>query len=169
MMIEATKLIKLPVAALDTQEKIGEIQEILVDPKNGGVLGFLVKTNGLFGAQKALAAVEVSEWDPNGLVTESAGNLVEPEEIIRIKEVLKKNILLLGMSAETENKKGLGRVENFLIDTDTDMIIKYYLRDLLGKSRIMSADKVISIDKVIVFADDETETLNRSVTEPQIA
>lgn len=157
MFIEARKLIGLPVAAMDTQSKIGEIREILVDPENGRLLGFLVQTGGLLSAKKALSIVDIKDWDPNGLVTESVENLVEPKEIIRFKEVLDKKIFLLGMKAKLESGKGLGVVEDLLIDTDTECVAKYYLKDLLGNSRVLPSDKVVKIDKVIIFSDDVAE------------
>lgn len=157
MFIEATKLCSLPVAAQDAQIKAGVIKEILVDPENGHLLGFLVQTGGLFSAKKALSITDVINWDPQGIVTESIDNLVAPDEIVRIKDVISKKIQLLGMKAKTESGKSLGEVENFLIDTETEMVVKYYLKDLLGKSRILESNKVSSIDKAIVFTDDVSE------------
>ncbi|KKQ18687.1 MAG: hypothetical protein US31_C0002G0032 [Berkelbacteria bacterium GW2011_GWA1_36_9] len=157
MFIEATKLMGLPVGARDTQAKVGVIRQILVDPQNGSLLGFLVQTNGFFTPQKALSIIDVIDWDPNGLVTESIDNLVDPLEIVRLKEVIAKNIYLLGMKAKTESGIGLGEVENFLIDTDTQSVTKYYLKNLLGTNRILMSDKVFQIDKAIIFTDDVVE------------
>ena len=158
MFIEAKKLVGLPVAAFDTQRKIGVIRELIIDPENGHLMGFLVQVASaswrIFSAGKILSEVDIREWDPNGIVTEKEENLVEREEIVRIDNILKQNISLLGMSAKTESGKGLGNVENFLIDTDTSTVAKYYLKDLLGKSRIFTSEKVVKIDKFIIFADD---------------
>jgi len=157
MFIEAKKIIGLPVAAVDTESKIGEISQILIEPENGTLLGFLVKAGGIFAAKKVLSVVDVRDWDPNGLVTESIDNLVPPSEIVRIKEVLDKNIILIGMPAKTESGKSLGSVEDLLIDTDTSCVVKYYLKDLLGNARVLSSDKVIKIDKAVIFSDDIAE------------
>lgn len=162
MFIEAKKLIGLPVAAEESQSKIGQISQIVIDPENGRILGFLVKTGGsaswrIFAPTLALSIVDIKEWDPNGLVTESVDNLVNPNEIIRLKDVLDKNIDFLKMSAKTEAGKSLGQIEDLLIDTDTETIAKYYLKDLLGKSRVLPAEKIIKVDKQIIFADDVGE------------
>ena len=154
MFIEAKKIIGLPVAAIDVGSRIGEVAQILIEPENGTLLGFLVKSGGIFSAKKVLSAVDIRDWDPNGLVTESIDNLVPPSEIVRIKEVLDKNIILIGMAAKTESGKSLGSVEDLLIDTDTNSVAKYYLKDLLGNSRVLTADNVVKIDKTIIFSDD---------------
>jgi uncharacterized protein YrrD len=157
MIIEAKKIIGLPVASQDMLSRIGTIKQVLVDPENGQVLGFLIKQGGIFGSQKALSAMDIVDWDPNGLVTSSFENLVDPSEIVRIKEILDKNIILLGMKARTESGKRLGYVENFLIETTTNMIVKYYLKDMLGNARVLPADKVVKINKEIIFSDSINE------------
>ena len=157
MFIEARKLIGLPVASLDTQSKIGQIRQILIDPENGHLLGFQVATGGLLSPKKILSVIDIRDWDPNGIVTSSIDNLVDVQEIVRIKEILAKKINLLGMKARTESGKSLGSVEDLLIDTDGQGVAKYYLKDLLGDARVFGSEKVIRIDKAIVFADDVAE------------
>lgn len=167
MFIEALQLIGLPVAAEDSLSKIGAICQIIIDPASGRVLGFLVSV-GFWGDKKALSIMDIKFWDPNGLVTANAENLVEPAEIIRLKQVLDLGINLLKMPARTESNKSLGRVENFLIDTEAQVVVKYYLRGLLGQTRVMPTAKIIRIDKEIVFTDDEGATRS-GVIETQIA
>jgi uncharacterized protein YrrD len=157
MMIEATKLINLPIAAVDTESKIGVIANLVIDPENGTLMGFLVSTGNLIGGKKVLSAVDIRDWDPNGIVTSSAENIVSIDEIVRIKQVVDQKIFLLGMSAKTENNKGLGKVEDLLIDTDTQSVVKYYLKDLLGKERVISSNNVLKIDKQVIFKDDTAE------------
>lgn len=157
MYIEAKKLINLPVAAMDTQSKIGEIRQILVDPENGRLLGFEVATGGILSPKKILATTDIRDWDPNGIVTASIDNLVNADEIVRIKQILDKKIFLLGMKAKTEAGKNLGAIEDLLIDTETECVAKYYLKDLLGKARVFPAEKVVKIDKAIIFSGDVAE------------
>ena len=157
MFIEAKKLINLPVASYDTGAKVGAIRQIVVDPENGKVLGFIVKTEGLFSPSLALSIIDIAEWDPNGLVTTSIDNLIPPKEIIHFNEIHLKDINLFQMSAKTEDGKKLGAVEDFLIDTDTQIVAKYYLKDLFNKSLVLPAEKVVKIDKQIIFADDVGE------------
>ena len=156
MLIEAKDLINLPVGAEDAQSKVGLIQKIIINPENGQLLGFLVIT-GFFSPPKALSFMDVKFWDKEGLVTAEEDNLVLPTEIVRLNHVLKADINLIDMPAEDENGQSLGLVENFLIDTETGSVVKYYLRDILGNARILPSEKVIKIEKKIVFASDVTQ------------
>ncbi len=158
MFIEATKLIGLPVAASDTQSKIGEIRQIVIDPENGRLLGFVVSKNELFHPKKVLSVIDIKDWDPNGVVVDSIDNLIDSTEILRINELLAKRINFLNMKAETQSGKSLGEVEDILIDTGAQVVVKYYLRDVLGSSRIFPSEKVVKIEKkTIYFTDDNAE------------
>jgi len=156
MFIEAKKLIGLPVAAMDTQSKVGKIRQVLIDPQNGRLLGFLVSTGELLATKKVLSVIDIKEWDPNGLVVSSIEDIIGKGEIIRIKEILKNKIFILGMKAVTESGKSLGEVEDILLDTDTESVVKYYLKDLM-QSRVFPAEKVVKIEKEIIFSDDTAE------------
>jgi uncharacterized protein YrrD len=81
--------------------------------------------------------------------------LVKPSEIVRINNLLEREFDLMGLPAKTETGKQLGDVNDFLLDTETQVVIKYYLKDLLDQSRVMPAEKVVSIDKEIIFTDDQ--------------
>lgn len=167
MLIEAKNIIGLPVASIEEQSKIGEIKVVFVDPENGTVIGFGLR-QGFLGKRKVISFLDVKEWDPNGIVISSEDEVVLPEEIIRIKSIIDTDNYLMGKPAENESGKKLGKVDDFLIDTETGAVTKYYIEDLLGNSRIFPQEKVVRIDKTIVFFDDEGEVKSGAV-EAQIA
>ena len=165
MLIQASDLIGLPVGALNTQSKIGQVQKIIIDPANGKLLGFEVKKSGFFSKNKILSAADILEFEQQGLVTGNEENLVNPEEVIRIKEVIGEKIKVLGAKAITESKKYLGRIYDLLIDTDNLMVVKYYIKNL-WQDRIVPSNKVVKIEKKgVIFAEDIVE--ETAVTEPE--
>lgn len=157
MLIQTSNLIGLPVGALDSQKKIGTVKKIIIDPDNGGFLGFEIKARGFFNKNKILSIVDVSEFDRHGLVTRSEENLVDSTEIIRVDKVLKRKIKVLGTKAITESKQYLGKINDLLIDIDSSMIVKYYIKGL-WQDRILPANKVIKITAgAVIFAEDAIE------------
>jgi len=158
MFIEATKIIGLSIASIEEKSKVGEILQLVIDPKNGSLLGFLVRSGGIFSQSKALSVVDIREWDPNGLVIGSVNHIVPVDEIVRLKEIVDQKLVILGLKAQTESGKNLGVIENLLIDTDTLTVAKYYIKNiLLGDERVFPSNRVIKIDKTVVFQDDATE------------
>lgn len=156
MQILASCLFNLPVASTESQSKIGQIYKIIFDPKNGSILGFLVKTS-FFQRPKVCSISDILSLDETAAVVENGDVLVEKEEIVRIDELLKQNIPILGQKAQTESGKNLGKVVDLLIDTATLMVTKFYLKDL-WQERIIPADKICKItSKAVVFQDDALE------------
>jgi len=157
MFIEAKKIIGLPVASVEEESKVGEILQLVIDPQNGTLLGFLVKTNGFFDTVKALSVIDVRDWDPQGLVITSVDNIVALDEIIRIKEIFDQKIIILGFKAQTESGKSLGSIDNLLIDTENLVVAKYYVKNILtGDERVFLANSVVKIEnKTVIFQDDE--------------
>lgn len=168
MYIQAAKLINLPVAAIDAQAKIGEIRDIFVDPENSRLLGFLVQTGGLLSPKKVLSIIDVADWDQKAVVTNSFENLVEINDIVRIKDLARKNLYLLDMRAITESGQSLGTVDDFLINSETQSVVKFYLKDILGKTRILPVDKVSRIEREVIFLDDVNEP-PKNIVEAEVA
>jgi uncharacterized protein YrrD len=167
MLIEASKLIHLPIGALDSQAKIGSVQNIIIDPKNGELLGFFVKESGLFSPTKVLSSTDITEFDANGLVTKTNDNFVDLKEIIKIKDVVKKNIKIIGASAITESGSKVGKVFDLLINTDTLLVVKYYIKGFF-QDKIISSGQIIKINKHgVIVSDDTLEKV--TIAEPENA
>ena len=157
MLILASTILNSPVASIESQSKIGAVKKIIIDPNTGEIIAFGVAPTGFFVSDKALSAKDVLDVDKNGVVTNTQENLVEVDEIVRIKELQKERITIIGQKAVTESKKNLGNIYDYLIETDTLIILKYYIKSLFDE-RILPNDKVIKIDKnAVVFSNDVIE------------
>jgi len=164
MLLLSSQIINLPVGSLESQSKVGVIRSIVFDPQNGKVLAFLVQTGGLLSANRALSTIDVAEIDKQGLVIKSQEELVPIEEIIRLKDVLKRKIPILGQVAKTESGRGLGRISDVLIDCQTMAIVKYYLKGLFVGERILPAENVVEIKKEGVIFQEDIEPSAAEVT-----
>ena len=154
MLIQTSTIIGLPIAAIDSESKIGQVENIVIDPESGELAGFIVKPHQLFSKNKILSIFDVIDIDKNGLVVKSEENLLNLSEIVKIERIIKKNIKIIGQRAVTESNKHLGRVSDLLIDTESSFVVKYYLHGIL-EDRIISNDKMIKITKkALIFSDD---------------
>lgn len=156
MLIEAKKIIGLPIAAIEEESKVGEILQLIIEIETGVLLGFLVRGGGFFSEFKALSVVDIREWDPNGLVIASKNNIVSVDEIVRFKEIIDQKNIIIGMKAQTENAKSLGVIDNLLIDTETLTVAKYYVKNILpADERVFPANCVVKIENhIVIFQDD---------------
>lgn len=161
MLIQSSTILALPVAAMDSQGKVGHVKQIVIDPENGTLLGYSVKPIGLFTKDKILSQQDVVEIDKNGIVIRSEDDLLEPEEIIRINKIIKSNVGIIGQDSFTESKKFLGKVFDYILDTETQSIVKYYIRNIFDE-KIFPQEKVVEINKRgIFFSNDVIEQISK--------
>lgn len=180
MLVQITSLVDQSVWCIETDSVIGRTSDIVVDPKNGQVLAFSISVS-LFGVQKVLSVKDIIEIKTDFLVVQKENILVQPGEIIKVAEVLKKNIKVLGNWARTDKGEWLGKVEDLLIDTETFSIIKYYIRGtafgfrttpLLGtfkENRIISAENIIKIGPRAIIVKGEAKEKEAKATVPEPA
>jgi uncharacterized protein YrrD len=157
MLIQSSTILTLPVAATDSQSLIGHVKQIIIDPQNGELLGFIVKPAGIFAKDKILSRQDIIEIDRNGIVTKSEENLLEPDEVVRINKIINSNIKIIGQNAYTESKKNLGKINDLIIDTEKQIIDKYYVHSMF-EEKILPHYKVVKInERGVFFSDDVIE------------
>lgn len=158
MYLQASHILNLPVASLDPQEKIGNVFDIIVDPKELKSVGFLVIKRSLFVSQKLLLSQsDVLDIDKHGIVTRNEENLVEPNEVIRIKNILKNKVKILNQRACTKSGKNLGKISDLVFEKETGFVSKFYIHGWL-EDKIIPREKLIKItSKKLIFEDDVIE------------
>lgn len=167
MLIQATNTIGLSVASLEEQEKIGKVREIIVDGKNAKILGFVAKVGlSIFGKKMFLAPIDILDIDKNGLVIKNTDSILEPTEIIRVKQIMDEGFDLFGLKAYDEEKNYLGKIFDFVIEYPTFSITKYYVRSIMT-DRIFDSKNVLEItNKAIIFKLDGKSGSRKVLTQP---
>ncbi len=162
MLISANELKDGEIISLESGSTIGKIREPIVDPKNGKVLAFDVRV-GFLTKRVILSSTDIIEWQHNALIVYGMNVLVEPIEIKRVFDLIKKRVRILGKKALTQKGIKLGRIEDVYIDSTTGMIAKYNIShhifaNFIEEGRIIPANLVVKIDKKgIIFKDSVAE------------
>lgn len=102
-----------------------------------------------------LLSQDVRDVIAQGLVINDHDNLSEPEELIRLQEILDIQFELLGKPTFTSNKVKIGKVTDYAVEIETFYIQKLYLSQPLVKS---FSGGTLSVDR-----DQVIEITNRKV------
>jgi len=166
MLIQASTILNLPVAAIEEKAKIGTVKNLIINPENGELIGLIVRKTGfIFSTNKILSGHDILDIDKNGVVTRKEENLVDIKEVIRIKKIISSKICVLNQKAVTQSGKYLGRVNDLLIESETLSIVKYYIHGII-EDKIFPANKVIEITKkAVIFFDDVIESVSATEME----
>ncbi|MFA6963218.1 MAG: PRC-barrel domain-containing protein [Patescibacteria group bacterium] len=152
MILRYTKLIGLPIFDLRDQSRLGKVADILVDPSGQKIIGFILLNSIFsFGAPRVVLAVDVIEVLKEAVIVKDEDAVIQLEEAQTAKDLFKKRYYGLNQKAFFESGAYIGKVYDYLIDSKTLALSKFYIQSLLKETVIPSKD-VIDFDgrKIIV-------------------
>lgn len=175
MLLLGSKLLDYPVMSLQTGSEIGRTAEPIIEPTSLKVLAY--KLDGpLLGKseENTLRTNEVREFSPIGLIVDSIDDLVNPDDVVKLKEVVKLNFKLIGHRVETKKGRKLGKVTDFTIDSSTftiyQLIVKRpILQGFNDPELTVNRSQIIEIDdyKVVVKNDKQTVKVKQRTKIPE--
>ena len=169
MLIELSQLKGLPVASLNDEATIGMIDDTLIHPDTGEVIGFWVKPPGWFVSKQALSSRDVAAYEAGAILVNSADSLVAPDDMQPFKSVAKRNDRWLGKAVETESGEQLGKVTDAIVDTDLERLAKIHIGSLFGPDRILSRNEIVKVTKTRIIVLDALESKTPGVVVPEVA
>ncbi len=138
---------------------VARIVEIVIDTDTGKVAGFLLSPRG----QYVLATNDILFWDQHIFVHDEE-DILETDEIIKVQDILKKNISILRKKVFTKNGRYLGKVYDIGINPKLFVLTKLAVaKNVLGlfpfDEKIIAHKNILEIknDRIIVKDVDAKE------------
>jgi len=119
--------------SLQTGAPVGTTLGLIINPNNLKIEGFYCQDR-FENKQLILPATEIRDILPQGIVVNDHEALTEPEELVRLKEVINIGFELIGKTVVTVSKERLGKVNDFAADNQSLFIQKIYVGQSLLKS-----------------------------------
>jgi sporulation protein YlmC with PRC-barrel domain len=126
-------LLNRPVMSLRTGGPVGQTLMPIINPNNLKIEGFYCEDR-FSKTPQILLAQEIRDFIPQGIVVNDHDALTDPEELVRLKDVLELKFELLGKPVVTISKQKVGKVNDFAADGETLYIQKLYVGQPLIKS-----------------------------------
>lgn len=169
MQIMGSKLEKYPILSMHLAGKIAEVKLTIVSPHNLKVIGFLVD-GPMIGREvgEVLDTQSVREFSRIGMIINSEDDLRMRGDIIKIEEVLNLGFDLVGKKMITKKGTKLGRIVDFVMDTESFMIMNLIVRRPLLKAindpeLVVGRKQVVEINNSFVVVKDEEEKIKKEV------
>jgi len=129
----SSSLLNKSVMSLRTGGEIASITAPIINPDNLKIEGFYCEDR-YDKKQLVLLFQDIREILPQGYVVNDHEVLVEPEELIRLKDVIALDFELIGKQVATVSKQKVGKVSDYATETETMMIQKVYVAQSVFKS-----------------------------------
>ena len=141
-----------PVASIQSGHRVAVVTSIIIDPRNLMIFAFRVEDTQR--ESLILHSEDVRNVDTRGIIIDNNDQLMEPDDdLVRLQDVLNINFVLLGKNVFTEDGKKLGKVSNFVVDTDDFLIRKLHIARSLTRS-MSSSELIIDRKQVVQVTDD---------------
>lgn len=151
-------LIGVNVMSLRTGGPVGTSLTAIINPNNLKIEGFYCSDR-FSKSRLVLLSQEIRDIISEGIVVNDHEAMSEPEDLVRFNKILALKFEVLGKKVVTTDKKQLGKVEDYAVDTSSMYIQKLYVTQSLVKNfkgGQLSVDRtqIVEItDKKIVIQD----------------
>jgi len=160
----STKLINRPVLSLRTGTVIATATAPIINPNNLKIEGFYCIDR--FEKKRPLVLLyqDIREVIAQGIVVNDYEVLVNQEELVRLKDLIKLRFELLGKPVITESKSKVGKVNDFATEVETMYIQKIYVgqplrKTLMGGSLSIDRTQIVEITNRRVIISDLAQTV----------
>jgi sporulation protein YlmC with PRC-barrel domain len=126
-------LINRAVLSLRTGGIIAQVTAPIINPNNLKIEGFLCDDR--FSKNVLiLLTQDIRDNSPQGYIVNDHDVLTDPDELVRLHKILKLHFELVNKPVTTVNKKKLGKVNDYAVETSSMYIKKLYVGQSLLKS-----------------------------------
>lgn len=139
----SASLLNKPILSLRTGRPVATAVTPVINPNNLKVEGFYC-VDSQNKKQLILLYQDIREIIPDGFIVNDHDVLAEPEELVRLKDVLKLHFELPGKQVETIGKEKIGKVSDYAVETETMFVQKIYVSRSIFKSLTSGS---LSIDR----------------------
>ena len=158
MLIEGSKLLKYPILSLHTASRIAEVKGLVIDPNFLKVVAFEISA--VSSRQRLfLEASSVREFSKMGMIVDSDEEFVEKDDVIKLKETIDLGFSLDNMKVVSKKKAMLGRIEDFIINTEDFQIMQLIVKRPIYKALI---DPELVIGRSDIHEINDSEIIVKS-------
>ncbi|MDL2363646.1 MAG: hypothetical protein QFB86_04670 [Patescibacteria group bacterium] len=129
----SSRLINKDVLSLRTGSPIATVIAPIFNPNNLKIEGFYCQDR-FDKTELVLLYQDIRDMMPRGYVVDDHDVLVDPAELVRLKDVLELNYDLIGKPIETISKQKVGKVSDYATEMETMYVQKIYASQSILKS-----------------------------------
>ena len=164
MLVYHSKLLGTPILSVQASGMIAEVSDIIVNPDNLKIIALRVSGPTINPSSSILDISSIREYSNAGMVIDSADELVSPDDVVKIKNVLDLNFGLIGLKVETKKGSHLGKIFDFTIDSDSFMVQQIIvkrptIKSFLDPELTIHRREIVEVNDYKVIVKDEEKVI----------
>jgi len=156
-------LIDIPVMSLRTLGVVATAERPIINPNNLKIEGWYCQDQ--FSKNTLiLLSKDIRDIVPQGLAIDDYDSLSEPEELVRLQEILEIGFELIGKLVITDRKRKVGKVTDYAVDANSFTVQKLYVsqpvyKNLTGGQLSIGRTQIVEITNRHVVVKDVEEKI----------
>jgi sporulation protein YlmC with PRC-barrel domain len=129
----STSLLKRSILSLRTGSPVATVRAPIINPNNLKIEGFYCEDR--FSKQElVLLCQDIRDMLPQGFIVNDHDVLVEPDDLVRLQEIMELDFQLIDKQVVTVDKEKVGKVSDYATETSSMYIQKIYVSRSILKS-----------------------------------
>jgi len=163
MLVLKKALENKPVASVQSGHRVAMTEGMIIDPRDMRIFAFHVSSPQ--DQNLVLHAEDIRSVTPQGMVIDDNDQLMSfDDDLVRLKKVTDIGFKLIDKPVYTENKKKLGKVADFVTETDGFIIMKLHVNRSMAKS-FATSQLIIDRSQIVQVTDDRIIVKSTAVKE----
>jgi uncharacterized protein YrrD len=151
MLLLSNNLLNKTVASVQSGHRVAVTTGVVIDPRNLRVFALTVSTNQ--GQNMILHSEDIRGISPKNLIIDDNDQLMDPDDnLVRLKEVMDIKFQLINKPVHTEAGTRLGKVTDFVVQTEGFMIVKLHIGRSMMRS-FSAAELIIDRSQIVQVTD----------------
>ncbi len=171
MLMNGSRLIGFPILSLHVGGPIAKTARAVVNPDNLKVIAYEIADTGLLDeeAGNILETRDVREFANIGMIVDSDGVFVSHGEVIKLDKILDLNFDIIGLKVETKKGTKLGKVVDYVVDTDTFSILQLVVKRpvvkaIIDPELVISRKEIVEVNDYKIIVKDEEDKIRKRAT-----
>lgn len=149
------------ILSLQTGGAIAIITRPIIDPNKLKIIGFHLQSPTDTGS--VVMVSDIREISSKGLIVDRHDTLIDPEDLVRYKQLLATNFQLLDKRVYTQSGIRIGKVSDFIVDDKSYIVMRIYVKQSVVKN-FSGTDAVIDRRQITEITD--TKIIVQDTTTP---
>lgn len=165
MLVMNSRIIGAPILSVQAGGPIATIKSAIIDPNDLKILGFHLEGPLVNRAKARILDVRsIREYSQLGMVIDNIEELVAPDDVIKIQNVLELNFDLINLKVRTKKGTKLGHIIDYTLTSEDFIVQQIIVRRPLVKSLVdpeltISRKEIVEITDYEVIIKDEEKIL----------
>ena len=156
MLLLGSRLIHTPIMSLQTGTRLAQTVRPMIDPSNLRIIAYEVDGPLLAERPAFVRTADIREYGRLGMIINGNDDLTTLDEVIQIKKLYDLNFALIGLQVIDDQKRKLGKIDDYTLDTDSYVIQQLnvrrgLLRGITDTGLLINRSQIIEINNTSVI------------------